>query len=380
MAVFFSLFLLSAMPVHAAGGLNISTPYPGTTVTAGKTVTFSLNLDNSSTIPMNTAITINNLPDGWNAFLTGGGNNVSRVYVRAAGSATVTLNVDIPAGTAEGDYAFSVSATDPGIAEDTLDLTLHVSSTDVTQSLFTSQFPELQGGATTSFSFNANLTNSGSDDQYYSLTATAPDGWQISFRPASASSDIASLTIAAGQSQSLTITAKPPSDVTAGEYDIPCAAVSANENMDLDLKVTITGTYTLTMSTQDGRLNADAQVGKETPITLVLTNTGSADLTGIALTAPTLPTTGWAVRFDQSTIDTLAAGATQNIIAYIQPDSQAVTGDYAATITAKTTQASASIDLRVAVKTSTLWGVIAVVIIVVLAGGLYLVFKKFGRR
>ena len=373
-----ALFLLFAMPVYADGGLNVSTSYPGTTVTAGKTVNFALTLDNSGLFPLNTEIVIGDLPAGWDAHFTGGGNQVSRVYVRADDSANVTLAITIPADTKEGDYSVSVTASANG-ASDTLYLSLHVSSTEVTQGLFKSQFPELQGGASTSFSFNTDLTNSSAEDRYYSLTADIPTGWQVSFRPASASSDIASLTIASGQSQSLTISVKPPADVKAGEYTIPCAAVSAADSMSLDLKVIITGSYSLVLSTKDGRLNADAQVGKESPVTLVLVNTGSTDLTDITLKS-TLPTNGWAVRFDQASIDSLAAGASQEIVAYIQPDARAVTGDYAASISAESQQAKTSLDLRVAVKTSTLWGIVAVVIIVLLAGGLYLVFRKFGRR
>jgi len=76
----------------------------------------------------------------------------------------------------------------------------------------------------------------------------------------------------------------------------------------------------------------------------------------------------------------LPAGASQEVVAYVQPDSNAVTGDYAAVITASTPQASSNLELRVAVKTSTLWGVVAIIIIVLLACGLYFVFKKFGRR
>jgi len=379
MAALVALFLLSALPVHAAGGLNISTTYPGMTVTAGKPATFSLTLDNSAGVPLNAQISITDLPDGWGAYFTGGGNQISRVYVRADNSATASLNIDIPAGTAEGDYSVSVTADAGEGATDTLILSLHVSETDVSEGLFTSQFPELQGGATTSFSFSADLTNSGSEDRYYSLTAGAPDGWQVAFRPASASSDIASLTIAAGQSQSLTVTVKPPSDVRAGEYMIPCVAASATDSVALDLKVMITGTYNIVLSTKDGRLNADVEVNKETPVTLVLANTGSADLTGISLKS-SLPTSSWAVRFDQTTIESLPAGETLEIIAYIQPDSRAVTGDYAASITAETSQANTTLDLRVAVQTSTLWGVVAVVIIAALAIGLFFVFRKFGRR
>ena len=378
-AAVFALFILVASPAYAAGGLTISTPFPGTTVSAGKTATFNLTLDNAGLTPLNTEVKVSDLPAGWSAQLVGGANEISRAFVRAEGTVTFTLNIDIPAGTKEGVYKVSVTAdAGDGIA-DTLDLALAVSETDISQGLFQTQFPELQGGATTTFTFKADLTNSSADDRYYSLVANPPDGWQVGFRPEGASSDIASLSIAAGQTQSITVTVKPPTDVKAGEYMIPCIAVSATDTMALDLKVIITGNYELQIITKDGRLNAETQAGKESPITLIIANSGSADLTSISLES-TLPTTGWAVRFDQATIDVLPAGATQEVVAYIQPDINAVTGDYSATISASTAQANAGLVLRVAVETSTLWGVVAIIIIALLACGLYFVFKKFGRR
>jgi len=378
-AAFFALFVLFASPVYAAGGLTVSTPFPGTTVTAGKTASFNIALDNSSLIPLNTEISISGLPAGWSALITGGGNEISRVFVRAEGSANFSLAIYIPADTKADTYNLSVTADAGGGIEDTLDLSLVVSETDVSQGLFQSQFPELQGGASTTFGFNADLTNSSAEDRYYSLSADPPDGWQVTFRPANTATDIASLTIPSGQSQGLTINVKPPIDVKAGEYVIPCVAASSVDIMTLDLKVIIAGNYEIQMATKDGRLNADVQVGTETPVTLIIANTGSSDLSGIALTS-VLPTAGWAIRFDQAVIDNLPAGAIQEVIAYIKPDANAVTGDYAASISAATTQAKTSIDLRVAVKTSTLWGFVAIIIIALLACGLYLVFKKFGRR
>jgi len=375
----FALIVLFASPVYAIGGLTVSTPFPGTTVTAGKISTFTLTLDNSSLIPLNTEVSVSGLPAGWSAQFTGGGNEVSRVFVRADATATVTLALDIPADTKEGDYTISVTADAGGGVMDTLDLNLYVSETAVTQGLFNSQFPELQGGPTTTFAFNADLTNNSADDKYYSLSAEAAEGWQVTFRPTGASSDVASMTIPAGQSQAIAINVRPPTDVKAGEYVINCVAASATDSVALALKVTITGNYSIQLVTNDGRLNADAQVGRETPLTLVIVNTGSSDLTGVALTS-TLPTSGWAIRFDQQVLDSLPAGASQEVVAYIQPDSNAVTGDYAAVITASTAQASSHLELRVAVKTSTLWGVVAIIIIVLLACGLYFVFKKFGRR
>ena len=329
---------------------------------------------------MNAALTLTDIPKGWNAKFTNAGNQVSRIMVRPDNSVNVNLVIDIPPSASDGEYTVDVTVKAEGIAEDTLQLKLTVSEIDVSKGLFVSQFPELQGGPGTSFSFNADLTNSGGEDMYYSLSATSEEGWLVSFRPAGTSTDIASLTVPAGQTQGLGITVKPPADVKAGEYLIPVVATSATVgSVTLDLKVIITGTYTMTMVTSDGRLNADVQVGRETPITLVITNTGSTNLSNIALSS-TLPANGWSIRFDQPSIQSLPPGATQEVIAFIQPDARAVTGDYAAAISAKTPQVSSELALRVSVQTSTMWGVIAVIIIVLLAGGLYLVFRKFGRR
>jgi len=378
MTTVLTLFFLTALPVHAAGALTLSTMFPGITVTAGKTVNFSLTLTNTGSQPLNTEISVSDLPAGWSAHFTGGGNQVSRVFVLAESYSAVTLSIEIPAGTKEGTYPINVTAAADGVS-DTLALSLSVSAEDVSQGQFTSQFPELQGGTSTNFTFSTNLVNSSSEDSYFSLTSAAPTGWQVAFRPTAASSDVASLTVPAGQTQAITITVRPPSDVKAGEYMIPVTAVSATASLALNLKVTITGSYSMALTTKDGRLNAEVQIGRESPITLIIINNGSADLTNIALTS-TLPNNGWAIRFDQATIESIPAGGYQEVLAFIQPDSRAVTGDYAAAISASTAAASSTVELRIAVQTSTLWGIVAVVIIVLLAFGLYLVFRKFGRR
>lgn len=54
--------------------------------------------------------------------------------------------------------------------------------------------------------------------------------------------------------------------------------------------------------------------------------------------------------------------------------------DYSFSLTARTSQASSSQDFRVTIKTPTTWGYVGIGIIVVLAFGLFLVFRRFGRR
>ena len=58
----------------------------------------------------------------------------------------------------------------------------------------------------------------------------------------------------------------------------------------------ITGSFSMTLTTPDQRLNAEVSAGSSTPVTLVVTNTGTAPLSGVTVTAS--PPQGWQVTFE----------------------------------------------------------------------------------
>ena len=171
-----------------------------------------------------------------------------------------------------------------------------------------------------------------------------------------------------------------PDQVEAGEYTVSVSAVSADETLSQDLTVKITGTYGLALSTPDGRLSFDAHANQESDVTLTVANTGNVDLENVSVncSAPS----GWTVTYEleDNMIESIPAGSTTEVIAHVKPSSDAITGDYAATFTAKTDEASDSAEFRISVKTQTIWGFVAIVIILGVAGGLSYVFKKYGRR
>jgi len=132
------------------------------------------------------------------------------------------------------------------------------------------------------------------------------------------------------------------------------------------------------LSTPSGRLNLDTTAGKKGALTLELTNTGSADLRSVNLSASAPP--GWAVTFEPEKIELIKSGEKQQVTAFITPDGKAIAGDYVVSISASAPETSDSADIRVTVHTSTLWGIVGVAII---AGVIYWVvttFNKYGRR
>ncbi len=117
---------------------------------------------------------------------------------------------------------------------------------------------------------------------------------------------------------------------------------------------------------------------KQSAVTLQVSNQGNVDLQNVNLTSSA--PTGWTVEFSESTIEVLEAGATREITAYVTPSEDAMSGDYAMSVSVKNTLASDSEDFRVTVKTETVWGVVGIVLLLVAVAGLWLVFQKFGRR
>ena len=375
------MFWGSRTTVHAAGGLSLSTEYPGVTITPGETLNITLTLTNTSGSPVNADVAIASLPDGWEGYLQGGDYEVNEVHVGTASEGTrLTLHLTVPDALEEGTYTVQVDADVHEEIYDSLTLSFEVNEVNAGAGSFTTEYPEQEGTAGTSFSFSTTLINNGLSTESYSLSSSAPSGWQVSFVPSDESTSVASIEVESSTSQGLTVEVVPPEGVEAGEYDISCSAVSASETLTTDLKVVITGTYGISLSTPDGRLSFDSQANKDTDVTLTVTNTGNEELQNVTLTS-SLPS-GWEVTYDveDGIIDSIAAGSSAQVVATVTPSSEAITGDYVATFTAETDEATSSAEFRVSVKTSTLWGFVAVLIILCVAAGLVYVFRKYGRR
>lgn len=364
---------------RADGGLELSTTYPGITVKSGTDAIFSLKVSNKTGAPQNVAVSIESIPNGWTYSLTGQGNPITRVYVENDATAGITFTATIPADAAEDTYPITLKATsiDTGIT-DTLKLEVKISKQDVKSGTFTTQYPAIQGPSTATYQFSTNLTNNSGEDQMYSLSSNAPTGWKVIFKPAYQDQEIASLSVPSGGSQTISVTITPVYNVTKGEYTINCAAVSAKDTLSVDLVVGITGTYELFLTSENEVLNADAYAGNETAVNLIVKNNGTADISNVQVVASA--PTNWNVRFEPSEIGTLAAGDTKSVTAYIKPANNAIAGDYVVSFAAASAEAQSQSSFRVTVKTSTLWGIVGIAIILILVAGLIVVFMKFGRR
>lgn len=358
--------------------IELSTQYPALTVKAGDSLTFDLDLDNYSGVSQDITLSVAEIPEGWEGTFSAGSNQVSVVHVKnQATNSEVSFAVDVPLETADGEYIIRLAARGEDFADE-MEIALTVSAEEIGESSFTAEYPSQEGDATTDFTFSATLINNTLSTQNYSFTSNAPSGWQVSFQPSGESTSVAALDVEARTTQAMDISVTPPENVEAGTYEIPVTATSVNESMPITLSVTITGSYGLTLSTPSGRLSLDAYANQESAVQLSLTNTGNSDLTNVNLTSST--PTGWTVRFANETIDIIEAGATVETTMYITPGEDAMSGDYATTVTARNSDANDSVDFRITVKTETIWGLTGIGVIVLLAVVIGIVMRKYGRR
>jgi uncharacterized membrane protein len=238
--------------------------------------------------------------------------------------------------------------------------------------------PSLKGSPNAGFDYSFNVKNASAKKETVSLSAETPQNFQASFTEGYGSQEISSIPIDPGQSKDLKMKVQAPSDLAAGKYNVKVTAAAGDMTAELPLSMEVTGQAHLRLSGKDDRLSAEAEAGKASAIDLVLTNDGSAPAENVELSAS--PPGEWNVGFDHKTIEELAPGESQTVVASLTPSAKALAGDYMTTFRAASGGTSSSADFRVAVTTSTLWGVFGIVLIAIALLVLVGAVARFGRR
>lgn len=373
-----AFMLLPLQQAQAQSRLEISTTYPGISAVRGESITFPLQIKNNGSTSEVVGLEVKAAPEKWTASLRGRGREIQKVYVKPNSYASTDLKVNIPDQVEPGEYSITVVASGEEGYQDSLKLTVKIAEARAGEDKLIAEYSELKGPNDATFKFKVDLSNNGNSEQIYSLGAQAPDGWQVSFKPSYEQQQVASISVKSGETKGLDVKVIPPASAEAGEYTIPIHAVSTAGKATEELKVIISGTYDLELTTPTGRLNADVVAGKEKKVNLKVINTGSAVLNNINFSSR--EPQDWSVTFDPKSIDTLKAGESRQVTATITADSKAIAGDYVVSLTASTRETRDNAELRVTVKTSTIWGIVGILIVLLVIAGVYWAFRTYGRR
>lgn len=381
-----ALLVLSAAPLSskawaAAGptwtGLWASTPYPTQSVGPGNPVSLDIDIHNAGLPPEIVTLAMPQVAKGWTAQLLGGGRPVQSVFVGPDDKAQVTLRLTPPKGVKSGDYNFLITAKSPD-GRSSLPITIEVGKVVPAKLSISTELPALRGTARSNFEYKMTIDNPGTRDVVAQLQAEAAPGFQVTFKERYGSQELTSIPIKAGEKRDLSVRIQPPEQTDAGTYKVDVHAITKDDNATATLTMDITGRPSLRLSTVDGRLSGDAHIGEQSSFDLVVTNSGSAPARDIKLSAS--EPTGWKVEFQPASLDSLAPGAQGTVKALVTPSTQAIAGDYQLSLAARGQGVSDSTDFRVTARTSTMWGIVGVLIVAAALGVLVLAVARYGRR
>jgi len=366
----FLVFFIS-IPAVSAQGVTVYTPYTKIVVPPGETLDYSVKIKNNENAPRNLDLYITGLPYGWTYELKAKNWDIKRIYLLPGDEKSISLKVNIPYKVKKGTYKFNVVA-----GSNSLPLYVVVSKQGNYKTEFTCKQNNMQGSAKSNFTFGTTLKNVTGERQRYAFHSSAPRGWQVKFKPNY--KQATSVELDPNQKVNVAIEIKPPYNIKEGTYKIPVSAVNSNTSSELTLEVAITGTYDMELTTPSGLLSGSLTAGDVKKVKLLVRNTGSSKLENIKLSSSAPK--NWDVTFSHKNIEVLQPGKNTEVTANIMAYKKAIAGDYVTKITASTPEASSKMNLRLTVKTSILVGWIGIFIILLAIGGIYFLFKKYGRR
>ena len=256
-----------------------------------------------------------------------------------------------------------------------------------------SKYPIRPGPVDISFTFDVELLYSGGEEQRtFELSAEGPDGWLVSIlQSAYEATEISAIRLDPTKPypETIAVSASAPYWLfpEPGDYTITLKAAAGEIEDSIDLTARVTARYDFLVGTETGRLDIKSTAGKESHLTVIITNLGTAPLNQITFRSVkprVVAGEAWSVNFDPDKIENLNPWDEREVEVVIKPPPKTIAGDYMTTLEfnsdPRTSIEPPKLEIRVQVmgETSTIWIGIGIVVAVIAA--LYFVFRRFGRR
>lgn len=246
------------------------------------------------------------------------------------------------------------------------------------------KYPTLRGLSGSSFGFEIELKYHAEEGATFDLTATPPSPkWTTSITAGmyAAEREIGSIELGGWvtpEKVKVNLAPLPGNMPEPGDYVVTLEASSDTTKSSIDLTAVVTAKYEFYLYTATGRLNTQVTTGEDNHLSILLVNSGSAAIEDVTFLSS--KPEGWSITFTPDTIDSLGSRLTREVDVIINPPEKTIAGDYAVSLKAESEQISDSLELRVTVLTSTIWGWVGILIAVAVIGGLAVLFRRLGRR
>lgn len=242
---------------------------------------------------------------------------------------------------------------------------------------------KLEGTSRDSFEFEVKLNYNGSEARSFDLNVEGPKDWIVYITPTYPKDkkikDIWLEPIIVPEK--VLVYALPPVwlIVEPGNYEITLEASSDGISNSITLQAIVTSRYALSISPTNELYSTKVVAGKDNNFSLRIDNLGTDVIHNIVLSSD--KPEGWRIEFTNDRIDALEINQSKTVDVIIRPSNKAIAGDYQIILQCSGKETSAeNLKLRVTVQTSSVWGWVGVIIILVVGAGLAFIVIRFSRR
>ncbi|MDD4127502.1 MAG: NEW3 domain-containing protein [Methanomicrobium sp.] len=228
--------------------------------------------------------------------------------------------------------------------------------------------------------YEMKLMNVGKSDDIFVLSSdNMSDGWYTRYKESTdANSEISEVFIKAGEEKTVYMEVIPPYSVTKGDYIFNSVITSSDKTeYNTELKATIKGSSDLQVFSDKYLYELTKGDTVEIPVK-VLNNGNGVALTNVKIevTAPE----GWKVNSTPETIPGIAPGERDTVILKVVPPSNIAASEYKITVKVISDQEEVSDSVRIVVKENSLIGIFGILMILIVAAGVYYMYRKYERR
>jgi uncharacterized membrane protein len=217
-----------------------------------------------------------------------------------------------------------------------------------------------------------------SDDTYRLASAGTPEGWYVRFHESGADgSDISDIYLKSGDDKTLDVEAIPPYGVQAGDYNFSVSAESSETVYSQNLSVKIRGNYDIKLYAEKYRYEANKGESVTFPITVANGgNAGPLTSVKVEVEAPD----GWKAEILPKTVASIQPGEKSIITIRVVPPANIVASEYKITVKVTSDQTEKSDEFHILVKEQSLVAVFGIMVLGLVGGGVYYMFRKYKRR
>jgi uncharacterized membrane protein len=217
-----------------------------------------------------------------------------------------------------------------------------------------------------------------SDDTYRLASARTPDGWFVRFHESgSDGSDISDIYLKSGDDKTLDIEAILPYGVQAGDYNFSVSAESSETVYSQNLSVKIRGNYDMKLYAEKYRYEVNKGEAVTFPLTVANGGTAGA-LTNVKIEVEAPD--GWKAEITPKTVASIQPGEKSIITTLVVPPANIVASEYKITTRVTSDQTEKSDEFHILIKEQSMVAMFGMLILGVLGGGVYYMFRKYKRR